>query len=110
MLSADERRAAHRVNVGERVRRGDPAEVVWVVDDRRKEIDRLQQRETVSQQVDAGIVAAGIAHEHPVAVAGETRSMTLRSSAAPSFAAHPAHEESSVRRMPATSIEVVYSM
>ena len=49
MLSAVSGRAAHRVDVGERVGRGDAAEVVRIVDDRREEIDRLHEREIVAQ-------------------------------------------------------------
>src|ERR1700692_1484137 len=43
-------------------------------------------------------------------VAGDTRSLPLRSSAAPSFAAQPAHVESSVRRMRCEFIERSTSM
>jgi hypothetical protein len=54
---------AHRVDVAERVRGGDPAEVVRVVDDGREEVDRLDEREIVAQAVDAGIVARSHAYE-----------------------------------------------
>ena len=42
-----QRPAAHRVDVGQRVGRGDAPEVVGVVDDRREEVDGLHQRELV---------------------------------------------------------------
>ena len=44
-----QRRAAHRVDVRQRVGRGDAAEVVGVVDDRGEEVDRLDQREVVAR-------------------------------------------------------------
>jgi hypothetical protein len=54
--SAD-RRSAHRIDVGERVRRRDAPEVIRIVDDRREEIDGLNDREVVAQPIDARIVA-----------------------------------------------------
>ena len=41
--------AAHRVDVRQRVGRGDPAERVGVVDDRREEVDGLHERQVVGQ-------------------------------------------------------------
>ena len=51
-----DRARAHRVDVGERVRRGDPAEVVRVVDDRREEVDGRHDRQVVGHPVDRGVV------------------------------------------------------
>ena len=50
------RRAAHRIHVAERIGRGDPAEEVRVVDDRREEVDGLDQRRSVTPPIHAGIV------------------------------------------------------
>ena len=44
-----ERLAAHRVDVRQRVRRGDLPEEIRIVDDRREKIDRLNEREIVGQ-------------------------------------------------------------
>ena len=43
-----QRRAAHRVDVADRVGRGDATEVVRVVDDRREEVDGLHHRQIVA--------------------------------------------------------------
>ena len=51
-----DRARAHRVDVGDRVGRGDAAEVVRVVDDRREEIGGGDQRLRVVQAVDRGVV------------------------------------------------------
>ena len=56
-VEGGQRPRAHRVDVRERVGGGDPAEVVWVVDDRREEVDRLDDRQLVADAVDAGVVA-----------------------------------------------------
>ena len=64
-----ERRAAHRVDVGERVGRGDAPEVVGVVDDGGEEVDRLDEREVVAQPEDGRVVARGRADEQPGSVA-----------------------------------------
>ena len=58
--------AAHRVDVGERVGRGDPAEVIRVVDDRREEVDRLHERELVGELEHRGVVGGGGADEQPL--------------------------------------------
>ena len=55
--------AAHRVDVGERVGGGDPSEVERVIDDRREEVDRLDEREIVAQPVDARVVGGVEADE-----------------------------------------------
>ena len=54
--SASSGDAAHREDVVERVRRGDRAEVVRVVDDRREEVDREDERPLVVEPVDRGVV------------------------------------------------------
>ncbi len=50
------RRAAHRVDVGQGVGRGDAAEVVRVVDDRREEVGGGHQSEVVAQAVNSSVV------------------------------------------------------
>ena len=51
-----QRTAAHRVDVADRVRRGDLAVDVRVVDDRREEIDRLHERRPALPPVHTRIV------------------------------------------------------
>ena len=51
-----DRPAAHRVDVGDRVGRGDAAEVERIVDDRREEIGGGDQRLLVVQPVDRRVV------------------------------------------------------
>ncbi len=58
------RRAAHGVDVRERVGGGDPPERVRVVDDRREEVHRLDDRQLVGQLHDAGVVGGVGGHEH----------------------------------------------
>ena len=58
-----QRPAAHRVDVGQRVGRGDAAEVVGVVDDRREEVDGLHERELVGDPPHRRVVARRRAHE-----------------------------------------------
>ena len=65
--------AAHRVDVRERVGGGDAAEVVRVVDDRREEVDRLDQRQVVGEPVDAGVVGGVGPDEHVRVVLGRER-------------------------------------
>jgi hypothetical protein len=54
----EDRRRAHRVDVGDRVRRGDLSEEIWIVDDRREEIDGLRDR-GVTRDANHGRVIAG---------------------------------------------------
>ena len=54
---------AHGVDVGQRVGRGDAAEVVGVVDDRREEVDGLHERELVGDPPHRRVVAGRRAHE-----------------------------------------------
>ena len=49
--------AAHGVHIGEGVRRGDPPPVEGVVDDRREEVDGLDQGGTAGQHVHPRVVA-----------------------------------------------------
>ena len=51
--------AAHREHVGERVRRGDLAVRPRVVDQRREEVERADDREVVADSVDGGVVGRG---------------------------------------------------
>ena len=60
-----ERLAAHRVHVRERVRRGDLAERVRIVDDGREEVDRLHEREIFRQLKHAGVVEGLAPDEQP---------------------------------------------
>ena len=48
--------AAHREDVGQRVRRGDLPERSRIVDERREEIERADDREVVAHPVDGGVV------------------------------------------------------
>ena len=68
-VEREERRPAHRVDVGERVRRCDPTPVVGVVDDRREEVGGDDDGEVVAQAVDGGVVSGVEAHQQ-VGVAG----------------------------------------
>ena len=52
----EERRASHREDVVERVRRRDPAEERGIVDERREEVDGEDERPLVVEPVDGGVV------------------------------------------------------
>ena len=52
----DERRRPHGEDVVERVRRGDRTEVAGIVDDRREEVDREDERALVVELVDRRVV------------------------------------------------------
>ena len=52
----EQRRAAHRIDVGDRVGRGDGAEVERVVDDRHEEVGRRDDRLVLVDPVDGGVV------------------------------------------------------
>ena len=52
--------AAHRIHVAQRIRRGDLAVDIRVVDDRREEIHRLHQRRTTLPRVHTGIVRSPV--------------------------------------------------
>ena len=62
-VEREQRRTAHRVDVGERVGRGDATPVVRVVDDRREEVGGDDDREVVAQPVDGGVVGGVEADE-----------------------------------------------
>ena len=61
------RRAAHRIDVAERMGRGDPAEQIRVVDHRAEEIDGLQQRRRAGERDQRRIVRAVEADHHGAA-------------------------------------------
>ena len=63
-VECSDRLRAHRVNIRECVRCSDAAEVVRVVDDRRKEVDGLHDREIVAHAKDARIVVHSETDEH----------------------------------------------
>ena len=71
MFKREERLRAHRVHVGERVRGGDPAPVVRVVDDRREEVERGDQRLSSGELDHGGVVARIGGDEHVRAELGE---------------------------------------
>ena len=52
----EQRRGAHRIDVADRVRRRDAAEVERIVDDRHEEVGRRDQRLLVVELVDRGVV------------------------------------------------------
>jgi hypothetical protein len=56
----------HRVYVRQRVRRGDPPEVVRVVHERRKEVHAQHERQVLAQAEDGGVVAARRTHQQPL--------------------------------------------
>ena len=63
-VQTGQRPSPHRVDVAEGVGRGDPAEVVRVVDDGREKVDRLDQGQIVAEAVDPGVVAGGVADQN----------------------------------------------
>ena len=60
-----QRLAAHGVDVGERVGRGDLSEAIRVIDDRREEIDRLDEGEIIGQHEDAGVIVGLATDDEP---------------------------------------------
>jgi hypothetical protein len=62
-VQREERPRAHRPDVGEGVRGGDAAEPVRVVDDRREEVDGLDDRLLVGEREDGRVVARLVADE-----------------------------------------------
>ena len=60
-----QRHPAHRVDVRQRVRRRDPAEVVRVVDDRREEVDRHHECDLIGQLEHRSVVGGVRADEQP---------------------------------------------
>ena len=94
--------AAHREDVGQGVGRGDLAERPRVVDERREEVERADDREVVADAVDGGVVGrveAGDQVGAGAAAASAPRPASASASrSAPSFAAQPPQSVSSVRR------------
>ena len=66
----EERSAAHREDVVERVRRGDRAERPRIVDERREEVDREDDRALVVEAVDRGVVGRVEPDEEILGVGG----------------------------------------
>ena len=66
-VEREQRRAAHRVHVGERVGGRDAAPVVGVVDDRREEVGGEDDGEIVTESVD-GSVIRGVEADEQVGV------------------------------------------
>ena len=64
----EQRHAAHREDVVQRIRRGDPAVESRVVDERREEIDGEDERPVRVQPVDRGIVGRSQADEQVLGV------------------------------------------
>jgi hypothetical protein len=91
------RHAAHRVDVAQRVGRGDAPERVRVVDDRGEEVGGLDEREVVGEADDAGVVGGRGGDQH-ARVARLGRPATIgRRSAADSLQPQPAPCEREVR-------------
>ncbi len=59
-----ERMAAHGIDVAERVGGGDLPEGVRVIDDRGKEVDRLDERQLRRELIHAGVVGFVEADQH----------------------------------------------
>jgi hypothetical protein len=68
-----QRTAAHRVNIAQRIRRGDSAERIRIVHNRREEVERLHESALLRQPVDARIVR-GVEADHHVGIAGSRES------------------------------------
>ena len=56
--------AAHGVNIAQRVRRRDLPEDIGIVDNRREEIDRVDDRKVGAQSIHPGVVAGFGADQH----------------------------------------------
>ena len=69
----EERLAAHREDVRDRIRRCDAPVVVGVVDDRREHVDRLHDRLIVVQPHDGSVVERVVADEDAVVARGRAR-------------------------------------
>ena len=68
-VQRQQRRAAHRVDVGERVGGCDAAPVIRVVDDGGEEVRGDDDREVVAQPVDGGVVG-GVEPDEQIGIAG----------------------------------------
>ncbi len=64
----EQRRAAHRVDVVEGVRRGDAAVEAGIVDERREEVEREDERPLVVEPVHGGVVCRREPHEEVLRV------------------------------------------
>ena len=73
----EQRHAAHREDVVQRVRRGDRAEVVGVVDDRREEVDREDERPLVVELVDRRVVGRVEPDEQVLGLGGHEAAQQL---------------------------------
>ena len=73
-IERDDRPAAHRVDVGERVRSRDPTEVIRVVDDGREEVGGRDDRSAVQDTHDGRVIPA-VESDEQVA-AGRCRNQT----------------------------------
>ena len=68
-VEREQRRAAHRVHVGQRVGRRDPSPVVGVVDDRGEEVGGDDDGEVVAEPIDRGVVG-GVEADEEVGIRG----------------------------------------
>ena len=73
----EQRHAAHREDVVQRVRRRDRAEVVRVVDDRREEVDREDERALVVEPVDRCVVGRVEPDEQVLGLGGHEAAQQL---------------------------------
>jgi len=59
-----ERLSAHRIHVAQRICRGNAAVIVGIVDNRRKNIDRLDQRKLIREPHDGCVIACSMSDEN----------------------------------------------
>ena len=93
--------AAHREDVGQRIGRGDLAVGPRVVDERREEVERPDDREVVADAVGGGVIGRLQAGDQLVGARPRRPPEPASASAsrsAPSFAAQPPQSVRSVRR------------
>ena len=76
-VERSERLTAHGIDVGEGIRRCDLAKGVWIIDDRREEVDGLHEREVVGQHEDPRVIE-GLATDDQVGI-GPVRERRERS-------------------------------
>ncbi len=60
------RLTAHRIDIAERIRGGDLAELIWIVHDRSKEVNGLDHRDLIRHLVDGGVVIGVKSHKQIV--------------------------------------------
>jgi hypothetical protein len=77
-VEGENRPGPHGVDVREGVGGRDPAEVIGAIDDRREEIDRLDERDFIRQAIDARVVGRGRADEDVWIVDGGKEAQDLR--------------------------------